>query len=101
MRCHKCGKKLEDDTLICPSCRTRIVASATNDSLYSDILKPRSRISTKGLGSRMTGNSRVTATRHKITPLDRSDSSLKIRCIKCGTVNDNSDQTCRKCGSRI
>ncbi len=101
MRCPKCRKTLEDDTMICPSCRTHIVASTSNDSPYAHILKPRSHISVKGLGSRVTGNSRVTATRHNITPLDRSDSSLKIRCMKCRTVNDNSDQYCRKCGSRI
>jgi rRNA maturation endonuclease Nob1 len=99
MRCPKCRKTLEPDAKICPSCK-RIIVVASDDSLYSDILKPRSRISTKGFGSKMSGTSHVTGTRHTITTSNDSDSSIKIRCTKCGTVNDKSDQFCRNCGTR-
>ena len=100
MRCPKCRKTLEPDTMICPSCRTRIVVSASSDSPSADILKPRSRVSTKGLGSKMSGTSHVTATRHQISK-DGSESSLKVRCMKCNTVNEKSDRFCRNCRTRI
>ncbi|MHA2201580.1 MAG: zinc ribbon domain-containing protein [Candidatus Thorarchaeota archaeon] len=48
----------------------------------------------------MSGTSHVTGTRHTITTSNDSDSSIKIRCTKCGTVNDKSDQFCRNCGTR-
>jgi RNA polymerase subunit RPABC4/transcription elongation factor Spt4 len=101
MRCPKCRKTIEPDTKICPSCKRVIVAGVSNDSPYADILKPRSRVSTKGLGSRMSGTSHVTATRHKISTSDKSDSSQKIRCMKCNTVNEKSDRFCRNCRTRI
>ncbi|MHA2351898.1 MAG: double zinc ribbon domain-containing protein [Candidatus Thorarchaeota archaeon] len=101
MRCPNCRKTLEPDTKLCPKCKKPIIVAASNDSPYADILKPHSSISVKGLGSKMSGSHYVTATRHKITVSDESDSSQKIRCPKCGTVNDNSVHYCRKCGSRI
>ena len=100
MRCPKCRKTLDPGTMICSSCKTRIVASASSDSPSTDILKPRSRVSIKGVGSRMSGTSHVTATRHKISK-DTSDSSLKVRCMKCNTVNDKGDRFCRSCRARI
>ena len=101
MRCPKCRKTLEPDAKICPNCKRVIVSSASNDSLYADVLKPRSRISVKGLGSKMSGTSHVTTTRHKIPTSDKPDSSLKIRCMKCNTVNDKSDRFCRNCRTRM
>jgi len=96
MRCPKCRKTLESNTKICPSCRTRIVAKASSDSLYADVLRPRSRVSTKDVGSRMSGTSHVAATRHTLSK-DESDSSLKVRCMKCNTVNAKSERFCRNC----
>ena len=101
MRCPKCRKTLDPGTKICLSCRTRIVASASTDSPQADILKPQSRVSTKGVGSRMSGTSRVAATRHEISTSDRPDSSQKVRCMKCNTVNEKSDRFCRNCRTRI
>jgi len=100
MRCPKCGKTLESKTKICPNCRTRIVVKASSDSIYADVLKPQSRVSTKGLGSRMSGTSRVATTRHKISTSPKSDSSLKVRCMKCNTVNEKSDRFCKNCRTR-
>ena len=101
MRCPKCRKLLEQDTKICPKCKVPILVDATDDSLYAKVLKPQSRISLKGLGSKFDGSHYVRASRHKITDSDEFDSSSKTRCMKCGTVNDKGDQNCRKCGSRI
>ena len=100
MRCPKCRKTLDPGIMICPSCRTRIVAKTSSDTLYAGVLKPRSPVSTKGLGSRISGTSRVQATHHRISK-DSSDSPLKVRCMKCNTVNDKSDRFCRKCRTRI
>jgi len=100
MRCPKCHRNLEPDILICPYCRTRITAAASSGSHYEDILKPRSRVSVKGLGSRMSGQSKVDAVRHEITSSEY-DSSEKTRCMKCGTVNDKGTRFCRKCRARI
>ncbi len=98
MRCPKCRRTLESGTKICLNCRKPIVAAASDNS--SDVLKPRSKVSLKGVGSRMSGTYRVHATRHKITHSDEFDSS-KIRCMKCGTVNDKGTRICRKCRTRL
>ena len=116
MRCPRCGKDLEPDTKLCPYCNKQILESsrarqysgvrhqqgrvATDGDYYEDVLKPRSQVSLKGVGARMSGSSRVRATRHKISDSE-FDSSLKIRCLKCGTVNEKGDRNCRNCGSRI
>ncbi len=101
MRCPRCRKTLEPDTKFCPKCKKLIVVDESDDSPYANVLRPKSRISVKGLGSKMDGSHYVTATRHKITDSEEFDSSQKVRCLKCGTVNEKSDQFCRKCGSRI
>jgi len=100
VRCPKCHRNLESDKLICPYCKTRINAAPSGGSRYEDILKPRSRISIKGIGSRMSGQSKVDEVRHEITSSEY-DSSEKIRCMKCGTVNDKGTRFCRKCRTRI
>ena len=101
MRYPQCKKALEPDTRICPSCKRIIVSSASSDSRYTDVLKPHSRVNIKGVGSRMTGQSRVSATRHTIATSDDSDTSHKIRCMKCNTVNDKGDRFCRNCKARL
>ncbi|MBE0525603.1 MAG: hypothetical protein IH631_01580 [Candidatus Thorarchaeota archaeon] len=101
MRCSKCGKTLDPDTKICPSCTRVKIDGSPKDSKDADILKPRSRVSIKGLGSRMTGISHVTATHHNITVSEESASSPKIRCMKCNTVNDKGDRFCRNCKARL
>jgi len=101
MRCPKCGKTLEPNTNVCPSCKKVIEAKASTDSRYADILKPHSRVNIKDLGSRMAGQSHVTETHHRITTSVEPDSSLKIRCMKCNTVNDKGDRFCRKCKARL
>ncbi len=101
MRCPRCRKTLEPDTKICPNCKKLIPVGVSDDSPYADVLKPQSRISVKGLGSKFDGSYYVRASRHKIANSDEFDSSQKIRCRKCGTVNEKGDQYCRKCGSRI
>ena len=99
VRCSKCHRNLEPDTLICPYCKTRITAAASDR--YDDVLKPRSRISIKGAGSRMSGQSTVDAVRHQISSSPEYDSLEKIRCITCGTVNDKDARYCRKCRAKI
>ena len=119
MRCPKCRKTLEPDTIICPNCKKLLVNDdavqaraghkpvrikddgSSGDSLYAHVLKPRSSISVKGLGSRMTGSSYVKANQHKISPSDESESSQRIRCKNCRTENVKSDRFCKKCGTRI
>ncbi|TFH00676.1 MAG: zinc ribbon domain-containing protein [Candidatus Thorarchaeota archaeon] len=66
-----------------------------------DVLKPRSTISVKALGSKMDGSYYVAATRHKISTSDESESSQRIQCGFCGTTNDKSDKFCRNCGGRL
>ena len=88
MKCPRCRKTLEPDTKICPKCKKLIVVGTSNDSPYANILKPQSRISTKGLGSKYDGSPYVRATRHKITDSDEFDSSQKIRCFRCGIVHE-------------
>ncbi len=100
VRCPKCHRTLESDIQICPFCKTRITAATSGESQYDDILKPRSRLSIKGLGSRMSGKSKVDAVRHEITTSEY-DSSEKIRCMICGTVNDKGTRLCRKCRTRL
>ena len=101
MRCPRCRKTLEPDTKICPNCKRLVPVRVSDDSPYANVLRPHSRISVKGLDSKFDGSPYVRATRHKITDSDEFDSSQKNRCTKCGTMNDKSDQYCRKCGSRI
>lgn len=99
MRCPKCNRTLEPGTMICPNCRKPVVLSESDGE--TGRLKPGSKVSLDGVGARMSGTYHVPTTRHKITATDEFDSSTKIRCFKCGTVNDKSDRNCRKCGSRI
>ncbi len=87
--------------MVCPYCNSSQTVTASDGSRYEDVLKPRSRISIKGVGSRMSGQSKVPAVRHKITSSSESDSSEKIRCMKCNTVNDKSDRFCKKCRTRL
>jgi len=104
VRCPECGKELESKAKLCPNCNRLIIESArhtSGDSLYSDVLKPHSRIDVKGLGSKMTGQPYVTAVRHKIAASDESESSQRFRCTNCGTVNEKNDKFCRTCGTRI
>lgn len=104
MRCSKCGKILESKAKLCPNCNRLVVASTRHTSAgspYADVLKPRSTVDVKGLGTKMTGSHDVKAVRHKITSSDESESSRKIRCMKCGSVNDKGDKFCRKCRTRI
>lgn len=104
MRCPKCGKRLESKAKVCPNCNRLVVASTrhtSGDSPYTDVLKPHSSVDVKGLGSKMTGSHDVTAVRHRITSSDKSESSQKNRCMKCGSVNDKGDKFCRKCRTRI
>lgn len=104
MRCPKCGTTLESKVTLCPNCNSLIsidTHDASVDSQYSDVLKPRSKISLKGIGSRMSGSSRVTATSHRFDSSYGSESSQKIRCFHCGHVNDKSDKRCRNCGAMI
>ena len=101
MRCPRCRKTLEPDTKICPNCKKLIVIDTSDDSPHADVLKPQSRISTKGLGSKFIGSPLVRATRHTIADSDEFDSLEKIRCFRCGTVNEKNDRYCRKCRSRI
>jgi hypothetical protein len=67
----------------------------------TDVLKPHSTISVKGLGSKMDGSYYVTAIRHKIGDADGYAPSQKIQCGFCGTENDKSDKFCRNCGSSL
>ncbi len=99
MRCPKCRRTLEPGIMICPKCRKPVIVSESNDG--TDRLKPRSEVSLKGVSSRMSGTYHVRATHHRIASSDDVDSSLKTRCLRCGTVNDEGSQKCRKCGSRI
>ena len=122
MRCPGCGKELKTEAKSCPNCNRllvvdvrdglhsqsiedhrpiRIMEGSSDDSQYAGVLKPHSTIDVKGIGSKMTSPPIVTAVRHKITTSDESESSLKLRCIKCGTVNEKSDKFCRNCGTRI
>lgn len=98
MRCPKCRRTLEPGTKICPNCRKPVIVSESDGG--TDRLKPGSKVSLKGVGARMSGSYRVRTTRHKITDSE-FDSSSKIRCMKCGTVNDKGIRYCRKCGSTI
>ena len=99
MRCPKCKKILDPGTVICPNCTKPIITRASGDS--SDVLKPRSQVSLRGVGSRMSGRYKVDSTRHEITTSSKFDSPKPIRCLRCGTVNDSSSQKCKKCGARI
>ena len=104
MRCPKCGKQLESKAKLCPNCNRPIVASrhqTSVDSPYSDVIKPRSKVSVRGIGSKMTGPSSVKAVRHKIAASNETASSQKLRCFKCGTVNGMDNKSCRNCGARI
>lgn len=104
VRCPKCGAKLESKVKLCPNCNS-LISIDTHDvsvaSRYSDVLKPRFKVSVKGLGSRMSGSSRVAATSHRIDDSYGSESSRKVRCFHCGSVNDKSDKSCRNCGAKI
>ena len=116
MRCSGCGKDLEPDTKMCPYCNKRIVASSrtrhysgvlqqqgrveTDQDYNEDRLKPHSSVSLRGVGSRFSGSSRVRSVRHNIET-SNDDSSSKVRCLSCGTVNDDSAKKCRSCGARI
>ncbi len=99
MRCPKCRRTLEPGTMICPKCRKPAIVSESEYGVNR--LKPRSNVSLKGAGSRMSGTYYVRATRHRIAESDDFDSTPKTRCIRCGTVNDAGNRKCRKCGSRI
>jgi rRNA maturation endonuclease Nob1 len=104
VRCPNCGKRLETEAKLCPNCNRAVVASthrSSGDSPYADVLKPRSTVDVRGLGSKMAGRSNVTAVRHKITDSDKSESSQIIRCMTCSAINDKSDHICRNCGARI
>lgn len=101
VRCPKCHRVLESDTMICPYCKTRITVVTSDGSHYDDVLRPHSSISIKGVGSRMSGQSEVAPVRHEINPSAEYDSSEKIRCMKCGTVNDKGARFCRKCRAKL
>ncbi|MFW9927649.1 MAG: zinc ribbon domain-containing protein [Candidatus Thorarchaeota archaeon] len=99
MRCIKCQRTLNQGVKICPKCFTTI--TVTEAVSGRGRLKPRSKVSLKGVASRMSGTYHVPATSHRIAESDKFDSSLKVRCIKCGTVNDKGTRNCIRCGSRI
>ena len=101
LRCPKCKRTLEPDTKICPHCRVPTIVAKSGDSPYRDVLKPGSRISIKGLGSKMSGASKVAPIHHRFSTSDKSTSSQKVRCMKCNTVNEKSDRFCRNCQTRI
>jgi len=119
VRCPWCGKVLEAKVKSCPNCKrllldsvadaqprtdhrpAKIIGGSSDDSQHSDVLKPHSRINIKGVGSRLASSPYVTAVRHNFPTSDESESSQKLRCMKCGSVNDKSDKFCKKCGTRI
>jgi len=99
MRCPKCRRTLEPSTMICPKCRKPVIVSKSDEGI--DPLKPRSEVSLKDAGSRISGTYHVPATSHRIDNSDHFDSSLKTRCLRCGAANDVGSRKCWKCGSRI
>lgn len=104
MRCPKCGTKIESRAKLCPNCNRLVVASTRHSSSaspYTDVLTPHSNVDVKGLGSKMTGAHDVTVVRHKLASSERSEPSQKIRCIKCGSVNDKGSKFCSTCRTRI
>ena len=119
MRCPRCKKELEPDTKFCPNCKKLIVkddavqprtghkpirtvdVTSSDNSSYTDVLKPHSSVRIKGVGSRMAGSPYVKANRHKITTSDESESSQKIRCGNCRTENVKSNRFCKNCGTRL
>lgn len=98
MRCPTCRRTLEQDTRICPTCRKPVIVAESESG--RDRLKPRSTVSLKGVGSRMSGTPYVDTTRHRILDSEY-DSSEKVRCIRCGSANDKGNRYCWNCRTRI
>ncbi len=98
MRCPNCQRTLEPGTMICPTCKKPVIVTESESG--RDRLKPRSTVSLKDVASRMSGTYHVDATRHKISDSEY-DSSEKVRCMRCGSVNEKGNRYCWNCRARI
>ena len=79
---------------------TSIEHYTSNDTMYSDILKPHRLVRIEGAGTRMDTDYFVTAVRHEMGPSNQSDSTSKTRCSNCGREIDSTSKFCRYCGAR-
>ncbi|MHA2142071.1 MAG: zinc-ribbon domain-containing protein [Candidatus Thorarchaeota archaeon] len=93
---HQQGKVLVDQDI---KEDVQIETEGQDDTIYSDILEPRSHIDIRGVGTKLDGAYHVASVRHKITASDESDE--KTRCPNCGRAYEKKDRFCRKCGAKI
>jgi hypothetical protein len=79
---------------------TSIEPYTSEDTRYSDILKPHRLVRIKGAGTRMDTDYFVTAVHHEIGSSNQSDSTSTTRCSNCGREIESTSKFCRDCGAR-
>ena len=79
---------------------TSIEQYTSDDTGYSDLLKPHRLVRIKGAGTRMDADYFVTAVHHEMGQSNQSNSTSKKRCSNCGREIESTSKFCRYCGAR-